>query len=290
MRARTPAATLACWSRKVCLVPEADLQPPPLPPDRIQTGEGWREILKQRTGLNRAIGFVVLGRLLQGAGSVGTVLLIVRLLTPVEQGYYYALWSLVPLQLIFELGFSFVVLQTAAHEMAHLRITETGDIEGPSRAQNRLASILQLSVRWYMTAALFMVLLMIAGGSHFFAMKQLTGGAYLWRWPLRLTAIGCGLTFALSPMVSFLEGCGQVTEVSRMRFIQACYTTRAGVDRHVEPSWALCAGARSAFASCSCVFTCIPQARISPSSAPPAQPMRGSTGAARYFLSNGRSR
>lgn len=206
-------------------MPEIASQFPSLPPKRMEAGAGWRQTLKQRTGLNRAIGFVVMGRLLQGAGSIGTVLLIVRFLTPIEQGYYYALWSLVPLQLIFELGFSFVVLQTAAHEMAHLTISRDGVIVGTSQAQNRLASILQLSVRWYLIAAVCMAVLMLAGGSHFFAMKQFGSGEAVWRWPLRLTVLGCCATFAISPMVSFLEGCGQVTEVSRMRFVQSLFVT-----------------------------------------------------------------
>ena len=47
---------------------------------------------------------------------MGSVLLIVHFLTAAEQGYYYALWSLVALQSVFELGFSFVILQVAAHE------------------------------------------------------------------------------------------------------------------------------------------------------------------------------
>ncbi|MBW8870245.1 MAG: hypothetical protein JF563_05650, partial [Acidobacteriales bacterium] len=57
-------------------------------------------------GLDRAIAFTVLGRVIQGLGSVGSVLLIVHFLTAAEQGYYYALWSLVALQSVFELGFS----------------------------------------------------------------------------------------------------------------------------------------------------------------------------------------
>ena len=67
-------------------------------------------------GLDRAIAFTVLGRVVQGLGSVGSVLLIVHFLTAAEQGYYYALWSLVALQSVFELGFSFVILQVAAYE------------------------------------------------------------------------------------------------------------------------------------------------------------------------------
>jgi len=45
---------------------------------------------------------------------------IARFLTPSEQGYYYTFNSLVALQIVFELGFSFVILQLAAHERAQL--------------------------------------------------------------------------------------------------------------------------------------------------------------------------
>ena len=98
---------------------------------------------------------------------------------------------------------------------------ETFQLLGPLR----LASILQLSVRWYVIAAVLMAFLMIAGGSQFFAMKHLSGGEAMWRLPLRITAISCCTTFAISPMLSFLEGCGQVTEVSKMRFVQSLFAT-----------------------------------------------------------------
>jgi len=66
-------------------------------------------------GLDRAILFTIGSRGWQTAAGAITMLLIARNLRPVEQGYYYTFSSLVAIQLIFELGFSFVVLQTAAH-------------------------------------------------------------------------------------------------------------------------------------------------------------------------------
>jgi hypothetical protein len=64
-----------------------------------------RDFLRYRLphaiGLDRAIAFTVLGRVVQGLGSVGSVLLIVHFLSAAEQGYYYALWSLVALQSVF---------------------------------------------------------------------------------------------------------------------------------------------------------------------------------------------
>jgi len=76
--------------------------------------------IRRALGLDGAVAFTSLARAVSIAGSTVTVLLIVRFLSPIEQGYYYTLLSLVALQMVFELGFSFVVQQLAAHECIHL--------------------------------------------------------------------------------------------------------------------------------------------------------------------------
>jgi hypothetical protein len=78
-----------------------------------------RNWLNSRLGIDKAIGFTILAR---GWGSLAgliTVALIARFLSPAEQGYYYTFGSLLALQIVFELGFSFVILQMASHERAH---------------------------------------------------------------------------------------------------------------------------------------------------------------------------
>jgi hypothetical protein len=182
--------------------------------------------MKHRVGLDRAIAFTVLGRLLQGMGSVVTVLMIVRFLSPVEQGYYYALWSLVALQSVFELGFSFVILQIAAHECAHLHLHKDGSVTGSDVAHARLASVLQRAVRWYACAAVVMAAVLSIGGTRFFAAQQ-SGTSTAWQFPLQLTVLACVVTFALGPLLSFLEGCGQVASVARMRLFQSIISTSA---------------------------------------------------------------
>jgi O-antigen/teichoic acid export membrane protein len=154
------------------------------------------------------------------AGGVITVLLIAHFLTPQEQGYYYTFSSLVALQLIFELGFSFVILQIAAHERAHLVIYADGRIEGDRIAHARLASILQQAVRWYSVAAILMAAVLVAAGWHFFSTHKQTG-AILWHAPWILIVIASSLTFQMDPVFSFLEGCGKISEVAHMRFTQA---------------------------------------------------------------------
>lgn len=171
-------------------------------------------------GLDRAIAYTSLARGVSIAGSVGTVLLIVRFLNPIEQGYYYTLWSLVALQLVFEMGFSFVVQQLAAHECIHLTIEADGKVSGEEKAHARLASALQLSVRWYTFAALIMGVVLLPLGSLFFA-RHAAGARVDWMgpWIFAVAASMAGLW--CMPFYSFLEGCGQVRQVAALRLRQA---------------------------------------------------------------------
>lgn len=171
-------------------------------------------------GLDGAVAYTVLARLLQIVGSTGTVLLIVHFLSPVEQGYYYTILGLVALQTVFELGFSFVVLQMAAHERIHLTLHADGRIEGDAVAHARLASILQKTVKWYAAAGALMWVALLPGGIAFFSLRsQATHVAWMGPWIVSVCA--CVAMFLMDPLFSFLEGCGQVREVANARFWQA---------------------------------------------------------------------
>jgi hypothetical protein len=176
--------------------------------------------LKRLTGIDRAIAFTLLARVMQILSSFGTVLLIVRFMSAVEQGYYYTLLSLVALQTIFELGFSFVILQLAAHESVHLKL-HNGFIEGDSVAHRRLASILQLTIRWYLRAAIVLAVILIPLGVAFFSRKAPTMVQVFWIGPWLSAVLASSVTFFLTPLYSFLEGCNQVCEVARLRMYQA---------------------------------------------------------------------
>jgi len=107
---------------------------------RIQDLRHWAHRV---LGLDRAVGFTVLARFWSSAAGLVTVALIARFLSPAEQGYYYTFGSLVALQIVFELGFSFVILQLASHERAPLFISDDGEISGDPVAHARLASGIQ---------------------------------------------------------------------------------------------------------------------------------------------------
>jgi len=183
----------------------------------VAHASGW----KHRLGLDGAVAYTVLARASNIIGSIGTVLLIVHFMSPVEQGYYYSLLSLVNLQIFFELGFSVVILQMAAHECVHLKLHHDGFIEGNQTAHARLASVFQKTVRWYLGAALLMFLVLPVVGVLFFSRNASHGIEVAWQAPWAVTVFFCIVLFFLNPFSSFIEGCGEVRQVASMRFQQA---------------------------------------------------------------------
>lgn len=180
-----------------------------------------RNWLQTGLGIDRAIGFTILARGWASSAGLVTVALIARFLSPAEQGYYYTFGSLIALQIVFELGFSLVILQMASHERAHLIFSPGGVISGDAIAHARLASVLQKTVRWYTAAALVLAVFLLTAGSHFFSAHQQGAGNVSWRLPWFAASIAATLTFQLDPILSFMEGCGFVPNVARLRLAQA---------------------------------------------------------------------
>lgn len=176
--------------------------------------------LRHVLGLDRAVGFTVLARFWASSAGLVTVALIARFLSPSEQGYYYTFGSLVAMQMVFELGFSFVILQLASHERAQLSISPDYEVNGDPVAHARLASVIQKSVRWYSVAALLFAVALLPAGFYFFYTHQ-HGQAVSWRLPWCLDALIAVLNFQLDPILSFLEGCGYIANVARLRFAQS---------------------------------------------------------------------
>jgi hypothetical protein len=183
--------------------------------------KSFRIWLKHWTGMDRAILYSVMTRLWATMTGLVTLLLIARYLTPSEQGYYYTFSSLVALQIVFELGFSFVILQLAAHERAQLSFLPQGKVMGDAVAHSRLASILQKAVRWYSVAGILMTAILLPTGFWFFGGKHNSDSLVAWALPWCLLVTASMLAFQIDPVFSFLEGCGFVAEVARRRLVQA---------------------------------------------------------------------
>lgn len=197
------------------LNPDAPLELlPEEPPSRLAR-------LRNAIGLDRSVIFTIFARgWTSGAGLV-TIFLIAHFLSSDEQGYYYTFGSLVALQLVFELGFSYVILQMASHERVHLTINADETITGSPVAHARLASVLQKSVRWYTLAGFAMALILIPVGIYFFTTHGHASQHVAWFRPWLFVVIAACLGFQIDPVFSFFEGCGYVPQVAQTRFSQA---------------------------------------------------------------------
>jgi hypothetical protein len=153
--------------------------------------------------------------------GVCNIFLISRFLSPAEQGYFYTFASLVAIQVVFELGFSLVILQMAAHERTRLTQFDNDGIAGDPIAHTRLASILQKTVRWYSRAGLVMGIGLLFIGVYFFTSHPKPGEPVHWLMPWCLDAMMAAVAFMVDPVVCFLEGTGWVTDIAQLRFPQA---------------------------------------------------------------------
>jgi hypothetical protein len=178
-----------------------------------------KEFLRRACGLDRAISFTIAARGWSSFAGIVTLFAISRFLTPVEQGIYYTFSSLIALQIVFELGFSFVILQLASHEAAHLTRTSDG-FEPASTAHARLASILKKTIGYYSVMAVAMALVLMPAGIFFFRMNGLSGTKG-WLTPWCFVALLACACLPAAPLVSFFEGCGEVSQAAQLRLMQA---------------------------------------------------------------------
>lgn len=171
-------------------------------------------------GVDRAVAYTLVGRGWGLLSGVVTLLLVVRFLTPDEQGYYYTFASLLAMQIFFELGMSYVVMQFASHEMAHLSWVGENSIEGDAHAISRLHSLLLLVTKWYGLIAVLIIVVILPVGWVFFSASNshaIVSWQVAWIWLVLASAVN---VFVM-PMLALLEGCGRVTEVARLRMYQS---------------------------------------------------------------------
>lgn len=171
-------------------------------------------------GIDKAIIYTSSARIIQGFGSVISVLLVVKYLTGIEQGFYYTFGSIVALQIFFELGLNGIITQYVAHEASNLNWQNDTTLKGEDKYMSRLSSLLHFSVKWYLFFAFILLITLIAIGFIFFSRYDTTNGAVNWASPWIILAIGTGINLLIAPVVAFLEGLGKVKEIARIRLIQ----------------------------------------------------------------------
>jgi O-antigen/teichoic acid export membrane protein len=181
----------------------------------IRSLSGW-------LGIDRAVAYTLLARGWSLVSGPLTLLLIAKFLRPEVQGFYYTFGSVIALNVFFELGLGYVLLQFASHEKAHLEWSETGTLEGSASALGRISSLLRAALKWYSLAAFLLLAVMMPLGLLFFSRNAPANAADVpWRIPWVLLVLTSALDMLLIPLFSILEGCGIIARIATVRVTQA---------------------------------------------------------------------
>lgn len=177
------------------------------------------KLIAKRIGIDGAIGYTLIARLLQAMGGVVSLVFIVTFLTTKEQGYYYTFGSILALQIFFELGFSGIIVQYVAHEAAHLTWSSNLDFSGPTKAISRISSLLRFSIKWFAIISLILFIILLIVGFIFFNAYGKDEDVH-WQAPWILLALATSLSALMSPLLAFTEGLGRVKDIAKLRLMQ----------------------------------------------------------------------
>lgn len=176
-------------------------------------------------GVDRAIAITILNRSWGLIAGPTTLIFIVAYLTPTEQGFYFAFAGILGLQVFFELGLGFVVMQTVSHLMAKQKLSANKVVGGEVEI-GRLGRLLTDIVYWYgIVCTAFILIVLLAG--YWFLQKTPNNEIVNWELAWLMTVPIFGLSILTNAILSFLEGMGLVAKVALVRLVQAllCYVS-----------------------------------------------------------------
>ncbi len=173
-----------------------------------------------RIGIDGAIAFTILSRIIQAVGGIIILFFVAKCLTKVEQGYYYTFGSILAIQIFFELGLSNIIMQFVAHESANLNWENSKSFSGSIESSSRLASLLRFTIKWFVVIAVFLFFGLLITGYFFFNKYGKQNIDVIWQIPWVILSITTVLSLMISPILAFFDGLGRVKEVAKIRMIQ----------------------------------------------------------------------
>ena len=176
-------------------------------------------------GIDRAVAYTLLGRVWNIFAGLITLIFVARFFSVEQQGFYYTFVSILAIQMIFELGLSYVIVQYASHEKAKLSWDKRGILEGNPDSKAKLYSLFRFSLFWYGAMAIVFLLVLLPAGILFFSKYAGQGSLVAWRAEWCWFAFFSTLNLLVIPVVAILEGCGLVADVALMRLGQYIFSS-----------------------------------------------------------------
>jgi O-antigen/teichoic acid export membrane protein len=152
------------------------------------------------------------------AGAI-TLVFVIRLLSPGEQGLYFTFASLIAFQAVVELGMSYVSTQFAGHEMTELAWSPDNILVGSDAAKSRIRDLFHISSLWSIISGLVLISVLLPAGLWLLRSRQEVAEILNWQPAWVWLVIATGAFVASTPGLAILEGCGRVAEVARFRTI-----------------------------------------------------------------------
>ncbi len=166
-----------------------------------------RQLLEQLQ-IDKSLAYAMGARIWQALAGPITIVFLIGALTEAEQGIYYALASILGIQMFFELGLLNVIVSQAGHFGSSLSTT-VGKL--------RMSELVGASGRWFGSVGLLFSVCVIVFG---WKMLSRTGSGMEWHLPLICLAVVSAATVVLSPYMAVLEGAGFREQVYRIRLLQ----------------------------------------------------------------------
>ncbi|AMR32928.1 hypothetical protein A0256_16635 [Mucilaginibacter sp. PAMC 26640] len=171
-----------------------------------------------KLGIDGAIAFTLLTRVIQALGGFGSVVFIGLFLSGDERGYFYTFSSILAIQVFFELGLSGIITQYTAHECAHLQWIH-GSLAGNDYHKSRLSSLLRFFIKWFGVISILLFFILLASGCYFFSTFN-QNPSVNWRSPWILLCLATSLNLFIDPLLAFLDGLGEVKDMAKVRLVQ----------------------------------------------------------------------
>jgi hypothetical protein len=167
---------------------------------------------------NRATYFSIIGKIWMLGSGLITTMLVGFYFPPALQGYYYTFNSLLIFLVFAELGLTTVIISFSSNEWIKIKLDENGIVVGDVESISKLTSLARFAIKWYFNAGIIVTITLIIGGFIFFTTRPTQ--VENWAGPWILLCLVTALNLFLMPVLAFLEGCNQVINIYKFRFIQ----------------------------------------------------------------------
>jgi O-antigen/teichoic acid export membrane protein len=165
--------------------------------------------------VDRTLLYALSTRVWQAMAGPITIVFLIRSLSIDEQGVYYALATLMTIQLFFELGLLNVLISQSGHQISAVRHAEND--EQLLVAKDRMGQLIYASFKWFLGASVIYAIAAMFLGWQMLSARHAVAENWL---PLVCLSVIAAATVALSPLMAILEGAGFRNSIYRMRFIQ----------------------------------------------------------------------